>query len=37
MILRLKDFVVEQEVKTADFGDIKPKEVPTGKLSINWE
>jgi hypothetical protein len=37
MILRLKDFVVEQEVKTAEFEDIKPKEVPTGKLSINWE
>jgi hypothetical protein len=37
MILRLKDFVVEQAVKTADVEDIKPKEVPTGKLSINWE
>ncbi len=37
MILRLKDFVIEQEVKTADVEDIKPKEIPTGKLSINWE
>ncbi len=36
MILRLKDFVVEQEIKTAEEVDTKPKEVSSGKLSINW-
>jgi hypothetical protein len=36
MILRLKDFIVEQETVTAEKGEATPKEVSSKKLKINW-
>ena len=36
MILRLTQFVVEQEANSAERQEIKPKEIPVGKLKINW-